>query len=105
MVYSAVDPTIKAWAELHGLTICTKFAGQDRRFCYLTGGAQECFQVSIEPPDEGEILVNAWSIETIDDEELHESWRVRVEELDSALNLAFEEVMAWRDRPKGPRTW
>jgi len=101
MVYAAVDPAINAWAEQHGLKLSTEFGGQERRFCYLTGGPQECFQVSIEPPQGAKVLVNAWSIETIDDAELHESWLAPVEEVSSALNQAFDKIMAWNVRPKG----
>ena len=105
MVYSAVDPAIKAWARRHKLKVLQEFGGQERRFCYLTGGPQECFQISIEPPDGSGVLVNAWSIETVDDQELHESWFVRTEEVGSALKFAFDKVMAWKERQKGPATW
>ena len=52
MSYEAIDEVIRAWAEGHGLTLCTEFAGP-RRFSYVNAGPRECFQVSIEPPEDG----------------------------------------------------
>src|SRR4051812_22475759 len=104
-VYAAVDPAIRSWADQHELRLSMEFGGQERRFCYVTGGPQECFQISIEPPEGSKVLVNAWSIETIDDEELHESWLVPVAEVSSALKLALDKIGAWNARPKGPATW
>jgi hypothetical protein len=104
-VYAAVDPVIRSWADQHEFRLSKAFGGQERRFCYVTGGPQECFQISIEPPEGSKVLVNAWSIETIDDEELHESWLVPVAEVRYALNLALDKIRAWTVRPKRPATW
>jgi len=87
MVYAVLHPVIKAWVDKHELKLVTEFGGEERRFCYVTGVPQECFQVSIEPPHESETLVNAWSIETINDAELHDSWLVHLDELGTALDL------------------
>jgi hypothetical protein len=105
MVYAVLDPVIKGWVNKNELKLATEFAGEERRFCYVTGGPQECFQVSIEPPQGSEVVVNAWSIETIDDAELHESWLVHLDELGTALDLAFDKIKAWNARLKGPATW
>jgi len=105
MNYAAVDQAISAWADEHGLKLLAEFGGQERRFCYVTGGPQECFQVSIEPPEGAKVIVNASSIETIDDEELKASWSVSQEEVGSALNRALETIATWSARPKGPASW
>jgi hypothetical protein len=34
------------------------------RFCYVSGGPHECFQVSIERPEGTEVLVNAWTAQS-----------------------------------------
>jgi len=48
MSYDAVDATIVAWADSHGLTLCTEFGGVPRRFCYVTGGEHECFGLRLQ---------------------------------------------------------
>ena len=105
MVYEALDPVINAWVQKHELKLATEFVGEERRYCYVTGGPQECFQVSIEPPQGSEVLVNAWSIETIDDVELHDSWLVHPDGLAGALDLALDKIGAWKARSNGPATW
>ena len=52
-------PCDQSVVDKHELKLVTEFGGEERRFCYVTGGPQECFQVSIEPPHESETLVNA----------------------------------------------
>ena len=105
MPYSAVDPVIKVWVAAHQFGLLTEFGGEAARFFYVTGGPQECFQISIAPPSGEQVLVYAGSVETIDDAELRETWVVPVEELASALDRALDRIGAWRDRPKGPATW
>ena len=105
MGYTTIDAVIREWAERHSLVLNTEFGDQERRFCYVTGGPQECFQVSIEPPEAASVLVNARSIETIDDIELHKSWTVDAHDLPKALDAALNQVRAWDARPKGPATW
>lgn len=105
MVYAELDPVIRAWVDRHGLKLFTALGGEEARFCYVTGGPQECFQVWIEPPQAGSVVVRAASIETIDDAELAASWVVPLDELDAALDLALEKIGGWKNRPKGPPTW
>lgn len=104
MNYDPVDAAIAAWANRHGLTLCTEFGGVPRRFVYVSGGEHECFQVSIEPPDDGAITVNAWDVETEDDAKLHQQWRVLVDDLDPTLEAALNQVAVWRSRPR-TRLW
>lgn len=93
--YEAVDDGINAWAARHGLTLSTEFDGQPRRFCYVSAGEAECFQVSIEEPADGTITVNAWDVETSDDAELHRAWQVPVAELSATLDEAMEQITQW----------
>lgn len=96
--YGAVDATIVAWAKRRGLTLSTEFGGGARRFCYVTVGKHECFQVSIEPPESGSVTVNACGVETQDDAEFHEQWQVALQDLDLALEAALRQIADWGQR-------
>lgn len=104
MGYDAVDAAIAAWAASHSLTLCTEFGGGPARFCYVTGDEHECFQVSIETPADGAITVNAWGVETEDDAELNQQWRVPVGDLVPTLEAALGRIAVWRSRPR-TRLW
>lgn len=104
MSYEAVDDVIGSWVKRHGLTLIAEFGGEPRRFCYVSGGEHECFQVSIEPPEGGTITVNAWDVETEDDAELHQQWRVEIGDLASTLEAAFGQIADWSSRPR-TRRW
>jgi len=84
--YEALDDVIGAWVKRHGLTLSTEFGGQPRRFSYVAGGAHECFQVSVEPPEDGYITVNARDVETVDNAEFHWQRQVVASDLGSVLN-------------------
>lgn len=45
--------------------------------------------------------MNAWSVETVDDTEFHESWTVEIRDLPQSLEVALMQVSAWSARPKG----
>jgi hypothetical protein len=100
--YSAIDPTLIEWANAHGLRLINEFGSVPSRFCYVSGGQKECFQVSIEPPEGEKVLVNAWSIETDDDAELHHAWTASIDELRSTLETALEKIKEWKSRPRNP---
>jgi hypothetical protein len=100
MTYAIIEPTIRDWAAAHDLQVCDEFGGVPRRFCYVSGGPHECFQVSVEPPQQGAVLVNVWSVETDDDADLHEVWSVQVGDLRLALEAALRQIEAWRSRPR-----
>jgi hypothetical protein len=101
MTYETVDPIFTKWASEHDLGMLTQFGGREQRFCYVTGGPQECFQIAVEPPGEGTIVVNVWSIETIDDVDLHACWSVPFDGLANALDTALDQIRAWDQRSKG----
>jgi hypothetical protein len=100
MGYEAVDDGISAWAARHSLTLSTEFGGQPRRFCYVSGGKAESFQVSIEPPEDGIITVNAWDVETSDDAQFHRKWQVPISDLSSTLDKAVEQIARWARRDR-----
>jgi len=79
-------------------------AGQTMRLEQAGAIRVECFQVSIERPEGTEVLVNAWSIETADDSELHHEWTVPIGDLKSTLEAALNKIGEWKVRPRLP-TW
>ena len=105
MAYAAVDPVITAWVKTHGLRLFTQFGGKAARFAYVTGRAQECFQLSIKAPLDERVRVHAGSVETVDDRDLCAFWIVPVGDLGATLDLALKTIETWSDRPKGPATW
>jgi hypothetical protein len=82
----------EAWADAE-----YGFRGQPRRFCYVSAGERECFQVSIEPPDGGQITVTAWDVETVDDAEFHWQRRVFASDLVPALEAALDQIPSGLD--------
>jgi hypothetical protein len=100
MSYEAVDNVISAWAVRHGLTLNTEFGSQPRRFCYVSAGKAECFQVSIEPPKNGIITVNAWDVETHHDAEFHRAWQAQTSLLEPTLDAALKQIADWAARPR-----
>ena len=98
MTYELIDPTIQAWVEENGLTLFTSVDEREARYCFRSSPKGECFQISLEKPRSGHVKVHAWSIETIDDEELHQMWTVGVAELRSALDNALIQLDEWMNR-------
>ena len=103
MSYTSVDAAIRDWCKARRLKLFTRFAGEERRFCYASSDDGECFQISVEPPTGSEIVVNAWSIEKNDDEELHDVWQVATSDLKGGLDLALARIEEWKARPAGGR--
>ena len=101
MSYSAVDATIQKWARTHALNILTDGGGYESRFCYVSGLVDESFQIVIRVPAEVTIDVVARSIETRDNEELYEEWKVPIAELQLTLEAAYNKIREWRMRKTG----
>ena len=59
----------------------------------------ECFQISIQPPFAGRIVVSAHSVDTDDDSEHHRTWEGPVDNLAAMLEEATEAVRIWVNRP------
>lgn|GEM_PF-3685004 len=93
--YELIDPIIQAWAETHRLTLFNSFAGRDARFCYWSSEQGECFQISVQPPQSGVARIDAWTVETVDDRELHRAWHAPIEGLAGALDVALAEIRGW----------
>lgn len=63
MSYASVDPQIRAWVDRHSLTLFKSFADRETRFAYASSKAGECFQIWIDPPEEGQVCIHATGIE------------------------------------------
>jgi hypothetical protein len=93
--YSSIDSVIQSWVSSNSLTLFTSFAGREERFCYISSPQGECFQISIQKPQDAVVSVDAWTVETLDNRELHEQWVVPIPKLKEALELALSTVRNW----------
>lgn len=95
-VYSPVDECIKAWAERNSLTLFTQQADREIRCIYVSSKAGECYQIWIDPPDNGEIAVHAACVEgRRDTEGALQDWGAPISRLDSSLEAALRSVIEW----------
>jgi hypothetical protein len=98
--YDEVDAIIDAWAKANVKKLFDEWAGKPARFAYLPGKrALECFQISIQLPSAGRIVVSAHSVDTDDDSEHHQSWEGPVDSLAAMLEKATDVVRIWVNRP------
>lgn len=93
--YSSIDSIVRAWSEANSLKLFNHFAGREERFCYISSPQGECFQISIQAPHDTSVTVDAWSVETLDNRELHQTWVVQIPELRKALDAALSRVHSW----------
>jgi hypothetical protein len=98
MSYAVIDPIINAWTEKHSLRLCTRFADRDARFIYVSSNIGECFQIAISEPKNGQVIIDAWDIETRKDEEMHTSMTVEQSKLSDALEDMIKTVYGWMRR-------
>ena len=110
--YVEVDDVIEAWVKATDSTLFTEWAGQPARFFYVPGTPPfECFQVSVQAPENGQTSVTARAIDTNDDaeEELDQTWEGPIGDLDGMLKAALAAIEAWkvreRVRPDPPSPW
>jgi hypothetical protein len=98
--YDEVDAAIHAWADANVKELFEECAGEPARFAYLPGVRPfECFQIWVEPPIAGCIVVSAASVDTDDGSEHHHIWEGPVDRLVIMLDEATEAVRGWVNRP------
>jgi hypothetical protein len=100
--YEDVDATIATWANANANAKkrFDEWAGKPARFAYLPGlRPLECFQIWVQPPSAGRIVVSAASVDTDDDSEHHTTWDGPVGSLATMLNDATATVQEWANRP------
>lgn len=96
--FSSIDAVINAWVKCHEFDLYTRYAGgPECRNVYVSGNS-ECCQIWIDPPVLDEVRLHAVNVETRDDEEMHQDWRVPVCNLEQALEEALAFVWQWMKR-------
>jgi len=99
--YEPLDATIREWAERHHFTLFDSIENmpdQVFRTVYLSSESGECFQIWVDPPQSDHVALHAADVETRDDEEFRQDWRVPVQALAAALDRAVEHVHGWMSR-------
>jgi hypothetical protein len=94
MSYAAIDQTVRDWADANVKALFTEWAGREARFCYLSSPQGECYQISIEAPENERVRVHVRGIETLDDMEAHLEWLVPVGRLRDTLDAAKQTIAA-----------
>jgi hypothetical protein len=61
--YESIDPEIQLWAQRHLLSLFTSWADCESRYVHVSSVAGECFQISVEPPKDGQVALHARCIE------------------------------------------
>lgn len=97
--YADIDPVIDAWAQTTVKKLFTEWADQPVRFAYMPGLRPfECFQILIEPPFAGRVVVVARSVDTDDESEFEEQWEGATDALSILLEKATASVREWAHR-------
>lgn len=97
--YLLMDAQLDRQAAEKGWVVFREWANAPARFFYVSGcDGRDCFQVAIEPPVMGALVVTARSVDTNDDQDFEQVWRGGIDELDSLLALAIDQIKIWKSR-------
>jgi hypothetical protein len=99
MSHAAVDQIIRDWADANVTKLFLEREGSAARFCYLSSPQGECYQISVDAPENDLVRVHVWAVETLDDMEAHPLNRLR-ETLDTAKKTIVETL--WARTPLEP---
>src|SRR6266852_915950 len=95
MSYASIDPQIQDWAQIHALKLFTSQGEREIRAAYVSSVSGECFQIWIDPPEEGQTCVYAACVVGRREDDLPETWRIAVTGLRAAIDSAFQTVTDW----------
>lgn len=95
MTDSAASAIIEDWAKVSGLPMRRARRGPGRYIFHKSNSRGECFQISIFPPRDSVVIIEIWSVETIDDRDMHRRWDVPVRDLRDGLDVALRKVNEW----------
>jgi hypothetical protein len=73
----------------------TEWPGGECRSVYVSSVAGECFQISMEPPEDGYVRIMAGCVEGRRDNEPDDDWRAPISRFEEELEEVFQAVMAW----------
>lgn len=96
-MYERIDPIIRGWAKRHSLVLFEGVPGNELRSVYVSSDV-ECFQICVEVSEPYEFVVHAWSVDTANDEDLHQDWRATDVNLAQALDKALGQIRHWMTR-------
>jgi len=104
MSYAGVDQILRAWSAANVKELFVEWGGEEARFCYLSSPQGECYQISVDPPENDLVRIHVRAIETLDDMKAHLEWYVSVPDLEAALDAAKVTLVEclWRRRPLKP---
>ncbi|HEX8302229.1 hypothetical protein [Sphingomonas sp.] len=110
--YAEIDPIIEKWVAALNTTLFTEWANAPARFFHTPGDPPfECFQISVDAPEDGKTSVHARAVDTNDDteDELTRTWTGPVADCDVMMSAAVETIAAWksrrREKPDPPSPW
>lgn len=110
--FSEIDDVIAMWVRTANTTLHTEWAGAPARFFPIPGDPPfECFQISVQAPEDERTSVTARAIDTNDDieEQMEYTWRGPIVDLDEMLRAAVALVGSWkirdRSRPDPASPW
>ncbi|WP_426164712.1 hypothetical protein [Sandarakinorhabdus sp. DWP1-3-1] len=101
--YAEIDPIIEKWVAALDTQLCTECADAPARFFYTGGDPPfECFQISVDAPENNRVAVHATAIDTNDgtDEALDRTWTGSIVDFDNMMRIAVETVSAWKSRSR-----
>jgi hypothetical protein len=99
--YAEIDPIIEKWVAALDTKLFTEWADAPARFFHTSGDPPfECFQISVDAPENDRVAVYAAAIDTNDgtDEKLVQSWTGSIADFDSMMSVAVATVSAWKSR-------
>lgn len=92
MGYSRIDPILEFWALRNCIELLHKSSGLDWRFFYYHNRNGDCFQISILPEYNEEIIVELFLIESSNGDEFEERIVTTVELLVNVLDEILKKL-------------
>ena len=102
MGYAEIDADIRRWSDRHMLVVHDAWSGGELRHIYVSSDVGECFQIWIELPQFGLVLVHAAAVEYLRGEPPSAHWLATTPAIGKILEEAFTAVIAWMVPAKRP---
>jgi hypothetical protein len=98
-LFAALYPTLDAWAKQNGLALYT---GGEACITYALSDEDECFQIQILPPNDGQIAIRFVSVENSGEEDRDHSLMAAEAELRQALDGVLFKIKTWKSSQSEP---